>query len=494
MLDAYNTTNFFKLKTGGSICRVTDPSSLSLYRSILTQSHTPLPTGRIYKLVHHLLYNSYGVDNIANSSNRERSVFAVEYNSHGNLLIAVSNNGSIIFYDCLHQEQIREHTRSHSAPINIIKFISEHLFLTGSDDCTCKLWDVRNMKSCISTLISHDCWVKNIELEEASGLILSSAFDDTIRAWTSIMGNPSSSTILTAQDLVRMKLSPTGSKLVFSLRSSPAMLCIVNAFNSATLGSDQSLVDFLTIEKNCELFVSLPDVNPEELPLSNSMQKYLELTSQKENSLQFILDYPLLDSQISRDYKVITYDMKLKDKHLCGSCSRYPYLYELATFYSLAFHPSGEYLLARQGSPDWPVRYTCIYQLSNNYPEEIITGEVTDTNSFYNVINKHKLVQIIPESTHRPDGIIREVCFSPEGNFILSPHEHGIRLYPFNYPRRTELDFDNSRVFNPQMLEDYITCTSHSEAVVTCKMSPTRVQIASGCLGGGVSFYSPKLV
>ena len=76
----------------------------------------------------------------AHSPNREQSIFAIEYNSHGNLLVAVSDIGSILLYDCLQQKEIQAHPRSHSAPVNIIKFVSEHKFLTGSDDCTCKLW------------------------------------------------------------------------------------------------------------------------------------------------------------------------------------------------------------------------------------------------------------------------------------------------------------------------------------------------------------------
>uniref|UniRef100_A0A8C5TTS7 DDB1- and CUL4-associated factor 10 n=1 Tax=Malurus cyaneus samueli TaxID=2593467 RepID=A0A8C5TTS7_9PASS len=86
-------------------------------------------------------------------------------------------------------------------------------------------------------------------------------------------------------------------------------------------------------------------------------------------------------------------------------------------------------------------------------------------------------------------GYIKELCFSPDGRMISSPHGFGIRLLGFD-AHCSELVDCLPREASP--LREIRSLYSHNDVVLTTKFSPTHCQIASGCLSGRVSLYQPK--
>lgn len=86
-------------------------------------------------------------------------------------------------------------------------------------------------------------------------------------------------------------------------------------------------------------------------------------------------------------------------------------------------------------------------------------------------------------------GYIKELCFSPDGRMISSPHGYGIRLLGFD-TQCSELVDCLPKEAGP--LQEIRSLYSHNDVVLTTKFSPTHCQIASGCLSGRVSLYQPK--
>ena len=64
-----------------------------------------------------------------------------------------------------------------------LRFLDSRMFATCSDDTTVCLWDVRFMKHKVRTLKAHSNWVKNIEYDATSGLLVTSGFDGSIFTW-----------------------------------------------------------------------------------------------------------------------------------------------------------------------------------------------------------------------------------------------------------------------------------------------------------------------
>lgn len=63
------------------------------------------------------------------------------------------------------------------------RFLDDRMFASCSDDCSVVLWDVRNLKTRVRTLLGHSNWVKNIEYSKKDNLIVTSGFDGSIFTW-----------------------------------------------------------------------------------------------------------------------------------------------------------------------------------------------------------------------------------------------------------------------------------------------------------------------
>ena len=87
-------------------------------------------------------------------------------------------------------------------------------------------------------------------------------------------------------------------------------------------------------------------------------------------------------------------------------------------------------------------------------------------------------------------GYIKEVCYNHDGTIICSPFGNGVRLLAFN----SECDpFLECLSDGPSELEELKFIASHKSPVLTTRFANHLPILASGCLGGQVSFYQPKL-
>ena len=93
------------------------------------------------------------------------------------------------------------------------------------------------------------------------------------------------------------------------------------------------------------------------------------------------------------------------------------------------------------------------------------------------------------EESNAARGYIKEHCFSGDGRIICSPFGNGVRLLGFdsncNELCKTVPD-------GPIELSEIKTLISHDFPVLTSRFSPTLPLLATGCLGGKVSFHQPR--
>lgn len=167
--------------------------------------------------------NYYQYMNLKPISGQEANhgaIFNTEFSPDGKVLIAACERSSFLMFDPLNQKLLLTKDGAHEDGINCVRFLDSNTFLTCSDDKTIALWDMRNLKSRIYLLVGHTNWVKSVEYCKNSKLLVTSAFDDTIRVWD--LNKPARSgfvegkVVLRVARLTRMKLTPCSTKMIIS--------------------------------------------------------------------------------------------------------------------------------------------------------------------------------------------------------------------------------------------------------------------------------------
>ena len=140
------------------------------------------------------------------------AIFNVEFSPFGELLVAACERHSLLVFDPLSQRLIKTIRSAHGDCVNCVRFLDSRSFVTCSDDTTIALWDSRNLKSKVLSLEGHSNWVKSVEYHRPSGLLVTSAFDDTVRTWDinrySDEGAVRNQVVLQFSNLIRTKNMP----------------------------------------------------------------------------------------------------------------------------------------------------------------------------------------------------------------------------------------------------------------------------------------------
>ncbi|KAL1423299.1 hypothetical protein MTO96_021277 [Rhipicephalus appendiculatus] len=144
-------------------------------------------------------------------------IFNLSFAPEGSILVAATEGKSILIFDPLNHRLIREVKNAHSDCVNYARFLDSRTFATCSDDTTVALWDVRNLKRKIRSLVGHSNWVKNIEYASAEGLLVTSGFDGSIHTWDINKFSENGTEfqrIFYTNGLMRMRLTPDNKKMV----------------------------------------------------------------------------------------------------------------------------------------------------------------------------------------------------------------------------------------------------------------------------------------
>ncbi|XP_064357109.1 DDB1- and CUL4-associated factor 10-like isoform X2 [Dromaius novaehollandiae] len=356
-------------------------------------------------------------------------------------------------------------TRTHGAVFNLEYspdgFLDNRLFATCSDDTTIALWDLRKLNTKVCTLHGHTSWVKNIEFDTNTRLLVTSGFDGNVIIWDTNRctedGCPHKKFFHT-RFLMRMRLMPDCSKMLISTSSGYLLILHDLDLNkSLEVGSypilrarrTTSSSDITSTSSSGPRAVGSSCHCNDSGPLS---EKYMSRSSQREgvsprNSLE------VLTPEVPGD----------RDR---GNCIT-----------SLQLHPKGWATLLRCSSNTDDQEWTCVYEFQEGAPLRPVSPRCS-----------LRLTHCIEEA-NVGRGYIKELCFSPDGRMISSPHGYGIRLLGFD-TQCNELVDCLPKEAGP--LQEIRSLYSHNDVVLTTKFSPTHCQIASGCLSGRVSLYQPK--
>ncbi|XP_063644621.1 DDB1- and CUL4-associated factor 10 isoform X9 [Pan troglodytes] len=319
-------------------------------------------------------------------------------------------------------------TRTHGAVFNLEYspdgFLDNRLFATCSDDTTIALWDLRKLNTKVCTLHGHTSWVKNIEYDTNTRLLVTSGFDGNVIIWDTNRytedGCPHKKFFHT-RFLMRMRLTPDCSKMLISTSSG-----------------------YLLILHDLDLTKSL------------EVGSYPILRARRTTSSSGVSPRNSLE--------VVTPEVLGESDH--GNCIT-----------SLQLHPKGWATLLRCSSNSDDEECTCVYEFQEGAPVRPVSPRCS-----------LRLTHYIEEA-NVGRGYIKELCFSPDGRMISSPHGYGIRLLGFD-KQCSELVDCLPKEASP--LRVIRSLYSHNDVVLTTKFSPTHCQIASGCLSGRVSLYQPK--
>lgn len=408
------------------------------------------------------LYGSiHPADSVYLSTRTHGAVFNLEYSPDGSVLTVACEQTEVLLFDPISSKHIKTLSEAHEDCVNNIRFLDNRLFATCSDDTTIALWDLRKLNTKVCTLHGHTSWVKNIEYDTNTRLLVTSGFDGNVIIWDTNRytedGCPHKKFFHT-RFLMRMRLTPDCSKMLISTSSGYLLILHdLDLTKSLEVGSypilrarrTTSSSDLTTSSSSSGPRVSGSPCHHSD---SNSSEKHMSRASQREgvsprNSLE-----------------VVTPEVLGESDH--GNCIT-----------SLQLHPKGWATLLRCSSNSDDEECTCVYEFQEGAPVRPVSPRCS-----------LRLTHYIEEA-NVGRGYIKELCFSPDGRMISSPHGYGIRLLGFD-KQCSELVDCLPKEASP--LRVIRSLYSHNDVVLTTKFSPTHCQIASGCLSGRVSLYQPK--
>ena len=385
------------------------------------------------------------------------AVFNLEFSPEGNCLLAVHANKAITVHNSQTAKQVHVVPKAHDGCVNVITFLSPWSFVTGSDDRTLRIWDLRSLTTPTAILSGHTGWVKNAEHDSRNNLLFSVAFQDGVRKWD--LNDPASysqcgphhkldNQIFKFEDPVRMRISSDDSRMMVSLRRS--LLFVVNDFDGSRIEE---------VKETPELLIDI--ANPRDKKKGKTKESSLLHLTQNQPSLHVIS--PLRSNR----YRSVL---------------------------SAQFHPLSSSLLALRvmdvKRASLIQELTLLYNLASQYDTPVCNmDEVTRNFLKYSDENS-------------PDDsldLIKEFCFSPDGSVLASPYKHGVRLMAVDSACTAMDTFFDSR-FN-SLEKELVTMefedvanvqAGHREAVLTCRMNHD-FSLATGCMEGRVIVSQPKL-
>lgn len=248
-------------------------------------------------------------------------IFNVEFNPDGNILAAACERKSILIFDPLCRKVVRTIENAHSDCVNCIRFLDSRTFATCSDDTTVALWDARNLKQKVRTLIGHSNWVKNIEYSSSESILVTSGFDGAIFTWDINKysdSTPDFSKVFYTNGLMRMRLTPDSSKMVISTMN--GYLVVIH-----DLDLDAMSEDLKGFKPN---MYRLMQLSGKALELAVN---YTKLFHAKRNRVEIISDFPT-----GNDAEIIS---------------------------SLRLHPQGWVALSRNTSSDESTEWCCVHDI-----------------------------------------------------------------------------------------------------------------------------------
>lgn len=385
------------------------------------------------------------------STQTHGAVFNLEYSPDGSVLTVACEQTEVLLFDPISSRHIKTLTEAHEDCVNNIRFLDNRLFATCSDDTTIALWDLRKLNSKVCSLHGHASWVKNIEYDTNTRLLVTSGFDGNVITWDTNRftedGCPHKKFFHTRY-LMRMRLTPDCSKMLISTSSGYLLILHdLDLTQSLEVGSYRMLRARRTPLSSDGGTSASRSAGSRQGNDSSKIHPHREGISPR-NSLEVLT--PEIPGERDR-----------------GNCIT-----------SLQLHPKGWATLIRCSSNMDDQEWTCVYEFQEGAPTRPLVSPRCSL----------RLTHYIEEA-NVGRGYIKELCFSPDGRLICSPYGYGVRLLAFDEGCGELAD---CLPVQTSVLKEIRSIYSHCDVVLTTKFSPTHCQLASGCLSGRVALYQPK--
>ncbi|CAK6433805.1 unnamed protein product [Pipistrellus nathusii] len=301
------------------------------------------------------LYGSiHPADSVYLSTRTHGAVFNLEYSPDGSVLTVACEQTEVLLFDPISSKHIKTLSEAHEDCVNNIRFLDNRLFATCSDDTTIALWDLRKLNNKVCTLHGHTSWVKNIEYDTNTRLLVTSGFDGNVIIWDTNRctedGCPHKKFFHT-RFLMRMRLTPDCSKMLISTSSGYLLILHdLDLTKSLEVGSYPILRARRTTSSS-DLTTSSSSSGPRvsgspchHSDSNSSSEKHMSRASQREgvsprNSLEVLT--PKVPGERDR-----------------GNCIT-----------SLQLHPKGWATLLRCSSNTDDQEWTCVYEFQEGAPE-----------------------------------------------------------------------------------------------------------------------------
>ncbi|XP_052364620.1 DDB1- and CUL4-associated factor 10 [Oncorhynchus keta] len=437
------------------------------------------------------LYSSMSpaADSVNLSTQTHGAVFNLEYSPDGSVLTVACEQTEVLLFDPISSKHIKTLVEAHEDCVNNIRFLDNRLFATCSDDTTIALWDLRKLNSKVCSLHGHASWVKNIEYDTNTRLLVTSGFDGNVITWdTNRFTEDGVYRVMAApQEVLRSVTRCCESLEVGSgvcLRATPSEVRtpspIITSHGSGgdPLPPSSPLTaqsPIITSHSSGETpFPIITSHSSGETPFPHhhgvSQLRWLSLRRGQVELLDRVSDsskiHPHREGLSPRNsLEVLT--PEIPGERDRGNCIT-----------SLQLHPKGWAALIRCSSNMDDQEWTCVYEFQDGSPTR---PPVSPRCSL-------RLTHYIEEA-NVGRGYIKELCFSPDGRLICSPYGYGVRLLSFD---ENCMELSDCLPVLTSCLREVRSIYSHSDVVLTTKFSPTHCQLASGCLSGRVALYQPR--
>lgn len=112
-----------------------------------------------------------------------KAIRDIEFNHDGSVLFSASKDRSILLTDMETGKFVRCYEQAHEQPVSKMNVFDEHLFATGDDDGTVKVWDIREKGNTpIFSLKEVDDYITSILTNDAKKVLLTTSGDGFLTA------------------------------------------------------------------------------------------------------------------------------------------------------------------------------------------------------------------------------------------------------------------------------------------------------------------------
>ena len=120
--------------------------------------------------------------------------FGVKFSPDGQSILGGTNENYMYLFDVVRKQRMLQ-VRAHEDDVNTVAWADEsgNIALTGSDDRTIRVWDVRAMGSAgdgsgsgagaVGSLLGHDAGITHVESAKDGWLVISNGKDNAVKVW-----------------------------------------------------------------------------------------------------------------------------------------------------------------------------------------------------------------------------------------------------------------------------------------------------------------------